>query len=61
MATYLVTGGSGFIGSHLVAALGAAGHSVRILDDLPTGRPENKPREADLVKGTLATRGKSLI
>lgn len=37
----LVTGGAGFIGSHLVDALVACGASVRILDDLSTGRREN--------------------
>jgi UDP-glucose 4-epimerase len=40
-AEYLVTGGSGFIGSHLVRALVAAGSSVRVLDNLSTGRREN--------------------
>ena len=37
----LVTGGAGFIGSHLVKTLAAAGYSVRVLDDLSTGRAEN--------------------
>ena len=35
---YLVTGGAGFIGSNLVAALARAGESVRAYDDLSTGR-----------------------
>jgi UDP-glucose 4-epimerase len=38
---YLVTGGSGFIGSHLVDALTTRGDSVLVLDDLSTGRREN--------------------
>lgn len=37
----LVTGGAGFIGSHLCEALLARGHEVRCLDDLSTGRAEN--------------------
>ena len=37
----LVTGGAGFIGSHLVEGLTAAGRSVRVLDDLSTGLRSN--------------------
>src|SRR5215207_794995 len=38
---YLITGGAGFIGSHLTDALVARGDSVLVLDDLSTGRLEN--------------------
>ena len=38
---YLVTGGAGFIGSHLTEALLAAGHEVAVLDDLSTGSTDN--------------------
>ncbi len=38
---YLITGGAGFIGSHLADSLLAAGHKVVILDDLSTGRHDN--------------------
>jgi UDP-glucose 4-epimerase len=55
--THLVTGGAGFIGSHLVEALLAAGNRVRVLDDLSTGRRENLPREVglDLVEGSVTS------
>ena len=53
MAAYLVTGGCGFIGSHLADGLVADGHRVRILDDLSTGRLENAPREAELLRGSI--------
>lgn len=44
----LVTGGAGFIGSHIVEAYLAAGHDVRVIDNLATGRRSNVPREATL-------------
>ena len=50
MARYLVTGGCGFIGSHIVSALVARGDQVRILDDLSTGNLKNVQAESDLVE-----------
>ena len=41
MLQYLVTGGAGFIGSHIAVHLLREGHRVRVLDNLSTGRQEN--------------------
>ncbi len=54
MACYLITGGCGFIGSHLADALIAFGHHVRVLDDLSTGTLDNLPVGADLLHGSVA-------
>src|SRR5690349_5529024 len=54
MASYLVTGGCGFIGSHLADALLARGHRVRVLDDLSTGKRANAPAKAEVVIGDVA-------
>lgn len=54
MAFYLVTGGCGFIGSHLVDALLADGHRVRVLDDLSTGARENLPASVELMVADVA-------
>ncbi len=44
MKRVLVTGGAGFIGSHLVDALMDGGHSVTVVDNLSTGKIENIQR-----------------
>lgn len=54
MRSFLVTGGCGFIGSHLADALIAAGHRVRILDDFSTGKRANAPARAEIVTGDVA-------
>jgi UDP-glucose 4-epimerase len=56
MGTYLVTGGAGFIGSHLVDALLGEGHAVRVLDDFSTGDPANLERargRAEVIEGDV--------
>jgi UDP-glucose 4-epimerase len=50
---FLVTGGCGFIGSHLVDRLLSHGHDVLILDDLSTGRRENVPPGTDVIIGDV--------
>src|SRR5881394_2943253 len=54
MSRVLVTGGAGFIGSHVADALIARGHGVTILDDLSGGFSGNVPPAAALVRGSVA-------
>lgn len=56
MAVYLVTGGAGFIGSHMVEALVGRGEPVRVADNLSTGKRENLAHltGVDLRVGDLA-------
>jgi UDP-glucose 4-epimerase len=49
----IVTGGAGFIGSHVVEALVARGDEVLVLDDLSSGRRENVSSAAELVAGDI--------
>jgi UDP-glucose 4-epimerase len=53
MGRVLVTGGAGFIGSHVADALIARGHDVTIFDDLSGGFPDNVPAAARFVQGTV--------
>ncbi|HKO62867.1 MAG TPA: SDR family oxidoreductase [Pyrinomonadaceae bacterium] len=53
----LITGGAGFIGSHIASALGASGARVRIIDDLSTGYRHNIeeiPGDIEFVEGSVA-------
>lgn len=56
MPKYLVTGGAGFIGSHIAEELVKRGHSVRIVDDFSTGKRENITsflEKVDLIEGDI--------
>jgi UDP-glucose 4-epimerase len=57
MALYLVTGGAGFIGSHIVDALVERGQRVRVLDNFSTGRRDNlqnaDPSSVEIVEGDV--------
>jgi UDP-glucose 4-epimerase len=55
--TWLVTGGAGYIGSHVVRALTASGRSVVVLDDLSSGHREFVPSETTLIEGSIVDRG----
>ena len=52
-----MTGGAGFIGSHLVDAVLAQGHRVVVLDDLSTGDLRRVPKEARFVRGDIRAAG----
>jgi UDP-glucose 4-epimerase len=54
--TWLVTGGAGYIGAHVVRALLADGHGVAVLDDLSTGYKERVPDGVPLVMGSVLDR-----
>src|ERR1700745_2384601 len=53
MATSLVTGGAGFIGSHVAEQLVNLGHQVVVLDDLSGGFQDNVPTRARFVQGSI--------
>jgi UDP-glucose 4-epimerase len=50
----VITGGAGFIGSHLTQALIAEGHEVVVIDDLSAGSEDNLPADAQLVTADLS-------
>lgn len=53
MSTWLLTGGAGYIGAHVLRALREAGHDAVVLDDLSTGLTERLPDDVELVRAGL--------
>ncbi|OII63545.1 MULTISPECIES: UDP-glucose 4-epimerase GalE [unclassified Streptomyces] len=54
--TWLITGGAGFIGSHVVRAMTRGGERVVVVDDLSTGRADRLPQGVPLETGTVLDR-----
>lgn len=54
--TWLITGGAGYIGAHVVRAMTGAGERVVVLDDLSTGIPDRLPADVPLIRGSAADR-----
>ena len=50
---YLVTGGAGFIGSHIVETLLKRGDTVSILDNFVSGRRENVPEDVEIIETSI--------
>src|SRR6266540_7572628 len=53
-----VTGGAGFVGSHVAGVLLQAGHQVTVLDNLSTGHRELVPEDAAFIRGDLKQEAK---
>lgn len=63
MSKFLVTGGAGFIGSHIVKALVKKGNSVRILDNFSSGKKENLSeviKDIELIRGDIRNKNTCL-
>src|ERR1044072_6372795 len=54
--TWLITGGAGYIGAHVVRAMSEAGERVAVLDDISSGIPERLPEDVPLVRGSTPDR-----
>ena len=54
--TWLVTGGAGYIGAHIVRALADAGLAPVVIDDLSSGHAEFVPEQVPFVRGSILDR-----
>ncbi|HEY9369025.1 UDP-glucose 4-epimerase GalE [Streptomyces sp.] len=54
--TWLITGGTGYIGAHVADAMTSAGERVVVLDDITSGVPERLPTDIPLVRGSISDR-----
>ena len=64
MKNFLITGGAGFVGSHLAAELVSKGNKITILDDLNTGKINNLEKikeKINFIKGDAMRRGKTTL
>ena len=61
MANVLVTGGAGFIGSHIAQACLEAGDSVWVVDNLASGEAANLPRESYFKRATWRMRSSCAV
>ena len=60
MTTWLVTGGAGYIGAHVVRALQASGRTPVVLDDLSTGQERKIPEGVGFIRGSIHDRASVL-
>ena len=58
MSKIFITGGCGFLGSHIVDTLLEEGHEITVYDNLDSGYKENIPKEVKLIKGDILDRDK---
>ena len=56
MTTWLLTGGAGYIGAHVIRELQSSGRSVVVLDDLSSGVRENVPSDVPLIIASVSNR-----
>ena len=56
MSSILITGGAGYIGSHMIWSLHEAGHHVVVIDNLSSGNRKSIPQDVPFFEGTIRDR-----